>query len=244
MNLGKAEELFAVFKNRLGHFLYSIMCPYDNLMELRQSSQFLTTSVCTISALHDPACTELFDVCQREFWNLVGRAMFSHSPSIDDIRAFIIGAFWLSNVSLALSGHAIRMATGLQYHQAFCKALEGSRERFREAQLWYVLFILDHHWSIIYGRPPVLHEQEPFRRSDDLLKCSFASEADVRIYSQVSLFLITNRVYEMNAMDHSRSFPNLITGQSRVYSTELDKWYKIWGHRLRKYRRTSACAMW
>jgi hypothetical protein len=233
VSLAKAEELFDVFKSRLDHFLYGLMCPYDTLEQLRQGSQLLTASICTIAALHDPTCTELFEICQREFLNLVARAMFSHSPSLDDIRAFIIGAFWLSNVSWTLSGHAIRMATGLQYHQAFYKALEGSEQHFKEAQMWYVLFILDHHWSIIYGRPPVLHEQEPFRRWDDFIKCSFATEADVRISSQVALFLITNRAYEMYAGDNARPIPNPIITQSRVYNNELDNWYKTWGHRLR-----------
>jgi hypothetical protein len=42
-------------------------------------------------------------------------------------------------VSWKLSGHAIRIATELDIHHSFYKALEGDPEHFLRARLWYML---------------------------------------------------------------------------------------------------------
>lgn len=43
-------------------------------------------------------------------------------------------------VSWKLSGHAIRIATELNIHQSFFRALEGDPEHFLRARLWYMLY--------------------------------------------------------------------------------------------------------
>ncbi|RYP47568.1 hypothetical protein DL769_011305 [Monosporascus sp. CRB-8-3] len=42
---------------------------------------------------------------------------------------------------LEISGHAIRIATELNLHQSFCKALEGDRKHSLRARLWYMLYV-------------------------------------------------------------------------------------------------------
>ena len=230
----KGQELFQYFCSRLDHFLYGIMCPHQTLNDARQSSTLLTVSVCAVAALHDPACSEIFESCHREYLNLVASTMFSRARCLDDLRALVIGAFWLSNISWTLSGHAIRIATSLNYHQAFSKAIEGSTEHYEKAQIWYILYIVDHHSSILYGRPPILHEQEALRQWDSFTKCGLATEADVRISSQVSLYLITSRLYEMFGGETTRPIPAPIINQLRVFNVELDNWCMYWSNRLRK----------
>jgi hypothetical protein len=47
--------------------------------------------------------------------------------------------FLLAVVSWKLSGHAIRIATELNIHNSFYRALEGDPESFLRARLWYML---------------------------------------------------------------------------------------------------------
>jgi len=42
--------------------------------------------------------------------------MLDRYHALDDVRVCAIGAFWLSDVSWKLSGHAIRIATELNLH--------------------------------------------------------------------------------------------------------------------------------
>lgn len=122
--------------------------------------------------------------------------MFSRYHSIDDVRGLCIAAFWLSDVSWKLSGHAIRIATELNIHQSFAKALEGDREHFLRARLWYMLYVCDHHFSIAYGRPPMIAESSQIREHELFLASPFAGPLDARILSQVNLMQILTRVYE------------------------------------------------
>lgn len=122
--------------------------------------------------------------------------MFSRYHNIDDVRGLCIAAFWLSDVSWKLSGHAIRIATELNIHQSFTKALEGDKEHFLRARLWYMLYVCDHHFSIAYGRPPMIAESTQIREHELFLASPFASPIDARILSQVALMQILTRVYE------------------------------------------------
>lgn len=161
--------------------------------------------------------------------------MFSRYHSIDDVRALCIAAFWLSDVSWKLSGHAIRVATELDVHNAFFKALEGDREAFLRARLWYMLYVCDHHFSIAYGRPPMISESLQIREHEQFLKLPFADALDYRILSQVALFQIMTRIHdtfaEMRLPQHdnaravlsSQHFPCM-----RHFNLEIDQWRVKW----------------
>jgi hypothetical protein len=123
-----------------------------------------------------------------------------------------VAAFWLSDVSWKLSGHAIRIATELNVHQSFAKALEGDREHFQRARLWYMLYVCDHHFSIAYGRPPMIAESIQIREHELFLSSPYADAIDARILSQVALMQILTRVYERFA---ERRLPDQHTIRSR-----------------------------
>lgn len=141
-------------------------------------------------------------------------------------------------VSWKLSGHAIRIATELNLHQSFCKALEGEgdREHFLRARLWYMLYVCDHHFSIAYGRPPMIAESLQVREHEIFLRSPFADALDRRILSQVALMRILTRVYDRFA---ERRLPHqdfssalLVTdadfGDLRNFNLEIDQWRMLW----------------
>uniref|UniRef100_A0A093XVV8 Transcriptional activator of proteases prtT n=1 Tax=Talaromyces marneffei PM1 TaxID=1077442 RepID=A0A093XVV8_TALMA len=156
VDLAEAEELFAYFDGRLNHYLWDGMVMHHaNLLSVRQSSTLLTSAVLAVTALHIPKKERVFDTCYAEFARLASDSMLNRHHSLDDLRALCIGAFWLSDVSWKLSGYAVRIATERNLHQCYRKAIQGSPEHREQTQLWYILYILEHHFSIAYGRPPL-----------------------------------------------------------------------------------------
>jgi hypothetical protein len=100
VSLRDAEELFHTFDVSLNHYLWGgIALVHDNLTSLRESSSLLLAAILAVTALHVPGREEVFDVAYGEFLALVSESMFDRYHNLDDVRAFCIGAFWLSDVS-------------------------------------------------------------------------------------------------------------------------------------------------
>ena len=196
----------------MNHYLWvGLEQTHPSFHSIRKSSELLTATILTVTALHIPTSATTFDACYKEFLSLISSSMFSRYHSIDDVRGLCIAAFWLSEVSWKLSGHAIRIATELNIHQSFSRALEGDKEHFLRARLWYMLYICDHHFSITYGRPPMIAESTQIREHELFLQSPHADALDARILSQVSLMQILTRVYDRFAEKRSS-----VLGQARA----------------------------
>ncbi|KAI7153239.1 hypothetical protein KC349_g8502 [Hortaea werneckii] len=231
----EAEELFDYFLKTLNQYLWiGLEELHPTLDSVRKSSSLLTATIMTVTALHRPTSVATFDNCYTEFLASVSSSMFDRYHSVDDVRGLCIAAFWLSDVSWKLCGHAIRIATELSIHQSFFRALDGDREHFLRARLWYMLYVCDHHFSIAYGRPPTISESVQIREHERLLQIPLAGPLDMRILSQVSLFQILTRVHERFAeqrLPHQpghgllseSSFPDL-----RQFNLEIDQWRIHW----------------
>ena len=102
ITLADAEAFFALYHGRLDHFLYNILAEHDSLASVRRSSALLTASICVVGALHLPS--PQYQACYQHFVQLASSCMFSKRNSHDDVRAFCIGAFWLSDISWNLLG--------------------------------------------------------------------------------------------------------------------------------------------
>ncbi|OAA59198.1 Transcription factor [Niveomyces insectorum RCEF 264] len=192
----EAEELYNIFHTSLNHYLWvGLEQTHPSFESVRKSSELLTATILTVTALHIQSSAATFDKCYQEFLALISSSMFSRYHSVDDVRALCIAAFWLSDVSWKLSGHAIRIATELNIHQSFARALAGDREHFLRARLWYMLYVCDHHFSIAYGRPPMIAESQQIREHELFLASPFADLLDRRICSQVDLMQILTRIY-------------------------------------------------
>ncbi|KAF4872783.1 Transcriptional activator of proteases prtT [Colletotrichum siamense] len=193
----KAEELYNIFLKTLNHYLWvGLEQVHPSWTSVRRSSELLVATILTVTALHIPTSSDIFDVCYNEFLSLVSSSMFSRYHSVDDVRGLCISAFWLSEHSWKLTGHAIRIATELGIHQSFIHALEGDKEHFLRARLWYMLYVCDRHFSIAYGRPPTVAESVQLREYELFLASPFSGVLDIRILSQVNLMQILTRVYE------------------------------------------------
>lgn len=170
-----------------------------------------------VSSLHIPGMESIYDVCHRQLRELIASSMFDRSHTLEDIRALCVAAFWLPDLSWKLSGHCVRMATELNLHQAFFKAFhsqvqhqqpppppEEREETLERARLWYLLYVLDHHFSIAYGRPPATSEMQAIRETDLFLQAPECTNSDRRVISQVALFRILSKAYNAFGLEAGR----------------------------------------
>ena len=212
ITIEEAEEMFRLFKTSLSRYLFDATLPESRtLKSVRESSTLFFTAIMTVASLHIPGKEKIHLSCHRQLRELIQSSMFDRFHTLDDIRALCVAAFWLPDLSWKLSGHCIRIATELNLHQAFFKAFYSAKQSARErtdalerVRLWYLLYVLDHHFSIAYGRPPVIAEWQAIKETDHLLNSPECTPSDRRVISQVTLFIILSRAYNMFGLEAER----------------------------------------
>lgn len=113
ISLQDAEELFLQYSVSLNQYLWGgVALVHDDMTAVRNSSSLLCAAIVAVTALHVPGKEEIFDVAYTEFLTLVSESIFDRRHSLDDIRAFCIGAFWLSDVSCEFHGFHLKCYEG------------------------------------------------------------------------------------------------------------------------------------
>ncbi|OAA44237.1 Transcription factor [Metarhizium rileyi] len=232
-DLREANRLFARFRETLNEYLWGgIALVHDDLEGARASSSLLTAAILAVTALHAQDNGVLFDVSYPIFLGLVSQAMFDRYHTLDDVRGLCIGAFYLSDLSWKLSGLAVRIATELNLHQFCAMALRDRPEFVEEARLWYFLYVCDHHFSIAYGRPPVISENSTLSCHEEFLRLPGITMSDLRLHSQVGVFIILSRIYHAFGPDRSRMIANDEFEILRRFDVDLIRWRDQWKPRL------------
>ncbi|KAJ5399036.1 hypothetical protein N7465_009525 [Penicillium sp. CMV-2018d] len=229
ISLHEAEELFAYFSRTMNQLLWGgIILVHRDLTSVRRASTLLSAAVLTVAALHIPNRTETLNRCYSEYVSLVSNMALTRAHTLDDIRGLCVGAFWLSELSWKLSGHAVRIATEMGLHQSYQRLTRGHTDQYERAQLWYLLYVCDHHFSIAYGRPPVIHEDVVIRNYETFLALPMVVPGDVRLLAQVALFMILTEAYRMFGSDTEQALTEEDFGQLRVYNVAVDQWRLLW----------------
>lgn len=237
VQLQEAEELFSNFNQVLNRYLWDgVVLVHKDLTSVRMSSSLLAAAILTVTALHMPDKEQTFDKCYKEFSRLASESMLCHHHTLDDLRALCIGAFWLADLSWKLSGYAVRIATELNLHQCYRKAIRGSPEHREQARLWYVLYTLEHHYSIAYGRPPIIHEDSAITNHKTWTSSSTTSQSDIRLHCQVDLFIILSRVYHFFGPDVDMEVPEGDVPMIDRFNADFDVWRAAWLPRLGENR--------
>lgn len=229
ISIHEAEELFAYFSRTMNQLLWGgIILVHRDLTSVRRASTLLSAAVLTVAALHIPNRTATLTRCYGEYVTLVSNMSLARSHTLDDIRGLCIGAFWLPELSWKLSGHAVRIATEMGLHQSYQKLMRGHRDQYERAQLWYLLYVCDHHFSIAYGRPPVIHEDVAIKNYETFLQSPLVIPGDIRLMAQVALFMILTEAYRIFGSDTERALTEEDFGQLRVYNVAVDQWRLLW----------------
>ncbi|PSN71783.1 hypothetical protein BS50DRAFT_484178 [Corynespora cassiicola Philippines] len=236
ISLEDAERLVNLYLNRIDHFMYMIGgAKYRDLEGLRRGSQILTACICTVAALHDPMSNHLYGVCSREFRRLMAASMFDRRIDRDHMRAMCIAAYWLHDISWTMSGYAIRRATEVNLSNNYHRVLvENNEEAMDCMRIWYVLYICDHHLSILYGRPSIVREDASISGWEELMKSSVFTESDKRLVSQMALLIIMSNVRELFGPDTGEPVPRAFAPQLTNFSRQIDQWMGYWTTELLK----------
>ncbi|KAL2009112.1 hypothetical protein VTN00DRAFT_7306 [Thermoascus crustaceus] len=233
VNQTEAEELFYYFDSSLNHYLWDgIALVHKDLTSVRKSSSLLSAAILAVTALHIPHKERTFDTCYTEFARLASDSMLNRHHTFDDLRALCIGAFWLADVSWKLSGYAVRIATERNLHQCYRKAVQGSPEHREQARLWYLLYVVEHHFSIAYGRPPIIHEDVTITNHDTFTLSPTVTQSDLRMHSQVALFIILTRIYHAFGPDVEVEVAETDLPQIHKFDADLEDWRTTWLPRL------------
>ncbi|KAK9860944.1 Fungal transcriptional regulatory protein [Penicillium brevicompactum] len=233
VDVQEAEELFYQFDQVLNRYLWDgALLAHKDLTSARRSSSMLSAAILAVTALHMPNKERTFDTCYTEFAKLASESMLGHHHTLDDIRALCIGAFWLADVSWKLSGYAVRIATERNLHQFYRKAMQGSPEHLEQARLWYLLYTLEHHFSIAYGRPPMIHEDASVTQHNIFTQNPSTSQGDLRLHSQVDLFIILTRIYFSFGPDVELEVPESDFSKIDQFDIDLGDWKSSWLPRL------------
>lgn len=235
ISLPEAEELFAYFSRTMNQLLWGgIILVHHDLTSVRRASTLLSAAVLTVAALHIPNRTDTLNRCYNEYVSLVSSMALTRAHTLDDIRGLCVGAFWLSELSWKLSGHAVRIATEMGLHQSYQRLIRGHTDQYERAQLWYLLYVCDHHFSIAYGRPPVIHEDVVIRNYESFLALPMVAPGDTRLLAQVALFMLLTEAYRMFGSDAEQALTEEDFGQLRVFNVAVDQWRLLWQPRSGK----------
>ncbi|GAM36902.1 hypothetical protein TCE0_022f06363 [Talaromyces pinophilus] len=230
ISIETAMQYFEKYHQWLDHFVYRILGDHSMVTfdGIRESSPLLIAAVCTIGALHSPSREGDFEACRSEFIALSEKLSFAQTGNIADVRALCIGAFWLPDLSWSLAGAAVRLATELQLHKSFFKALHGDQQHYIRTRLYYHVYACDHHASIPFGRPPMTRECEAIREARKFLSCEYATEDDSRLVSQVCRWSVLSNIYDTFGVDVDRPLSDTEVPSLRKFNLALDNLRAEW----------------
>jgi hypothetical protein len=97
----------------------------------------------------------------------------------------------------------------------------------------YLLYVCDHHFSIAYGRPPVIHDHEPMRQWELYLQSPLTIEGDTGLLCQVSLFVVMTRIYHFYEDEAESEVSEDSLSHLRIFNEQIDSWQNTWRPRIR-----------
>jgi hypothetical protein len=97
------------------------------------------------------------------------------------------------------------MATELNLHRCITKMPHVKRECYERTRLYFVVYVCDHHCSLIYGKPPMTRDFRSLKNPGAFLQSRFCNSEDVKLINQVGLWSISSRVFDMFGADTEAS---------------------------------------
>ncbi|KAI1620920.1 hypothetical protein EDD37DRAFT_639293 [Exophiala viscosa] len=237
IKLEDAEHLANYYLSKLDPYIWHICPDYKDLDSFRQRSPTLTACVLTVAALHDTKLGHLYSICNKEYRRLVANAMFEKKIDMEYLRALVLGSYWLSDISWTLSGYAIRRASEFHLRQYYHEISESVKapEKVDQAKLQeaidgirvlYLLYICDHHLSILYGRSSIMRDNESYITGwEAYLACSLSTDADRRVAGQICLMYLMNQIREsLGPEDTNAVLPTSALAKIAGFERDLDDW--------------------
>ena len=90
----------------------------------------------------------------------------------------------------------------------------------------YLLYICDHHLSILYGRSSIMRDNETYITGwESYLACSLSTDSDRRIAGQICLMYLMNQIREsLGPEDTTAVLPATALTKIAGFERDLDDW--------------------
>lgn len=105
------------------------------------------------------------------------------------------------STSNAHTQKAVRIATKLDLHRCITKMPHTKRACYDRTRLYWLVYVCDHHCSLIHGRPPLTRDFQSLRRPRDFLRSYFTTPSDLTMISQVELWFMSSSVFDIFGAD-------------------------------------------
>jgi hypothetical protein len=92
--------------------------------------------------------------------------------------------------------------------------------------------VLEHHFSIAYGRPPIIHEDTCITKHETFLNTASVEQRDVRLHSQIALFIILTRIYHAFGPDVDLEVLEHELPKIEDFDHDIETWQQKWTPRL------------
>jgi len=81
-------------------------------------------------------------------------------------------------------------------------------------------------------RPPIIHEDSTITNHHNLVRSPTASQSDIRLHSQISLFIILTRIYQTFGPDVDVEVADGDLVQIERFNADIESWRRVWEPRL------------
>ncbi|KAF9891391.1 hypothetical protein FE257_004247 [Aspergillus nanangensis] len=99
---------------------------------------------------------------------------------------------------------------------------------YDRTRLYFLLYLCDHHCSLSHGRPPLTRDFHSLKEPRDFLQSKFSTRSDLKLISQIELWSISSRVYDIFGADIENPVATHRSGELERLSTAYDRWYHEW----------------
>ena len=91
---------------------------------------------------------------------------------------------------------------------------------------------LEHHFSIAYGRPPIIHEDASITNHNTFTMSPTTPQADIRLHSQIDLFITLTRIYHAFGPDVDLEVPESDFPAIDKFDADFEEWRSSWLPRI------------
>lgn len=127
-----------------------------------------------------------------------------------------------------LTSEAVRIGTELDLHRCITKMPHDKRECYDRTRLYYMLYLCDHHCSLSHGRPPLTRDFHSLKNPRDFLQSKYSTQADRKLISQIELWSISSRVFDVFGADIENPIASHRSAEVKRLSDAYDQWYDEW----------------
>lgn len=101
-----------------------------------------------------------------------------------------------------------------------------------KTRLYYHVYVCDHHTSVLYGRPPMSHENASITSAMKFIETENIVADDVRLISQVKIWSVYSDIFNCFGTETGKPISSPQLPQLRRFSIALDTWHADWRERF------------